>query len=966
MPSSGDKIAHYKIIALIGKGGMGEVYLAEDTRLERQVALKILLDDVAGDEDRVRRFIREAKAVSALNHPNILTVYEIGEHGNSRYIATELIKGKTLREQMRHESIGLNEGIGIALQAAASLSAAHEAGILHRDIKPENIMVRGDGLVKVLDFGLAKLAETPPGLAASEDPTLHQKFDTQPGMIVGTVAYMSPEQVRGKKLDARSDIFSLGIVMYELFTGKFPFAGEGHLELASAILKDEPQPISQIVPGLPRQLERIVDKALRKNRDNRYQHVKDLQIDLEDLRDELRFESKQTRTADQILPASTTQTFSLSESISTTRRFTLLHALIFVAAAAVLVGAAWYLRPGFLTPARAPGSYKTNEIASWSSAAGELYSSAAFSPDGTMIAFASTKSGSKNIWVTQTVSNAVRQLTNDPFANIDPIWSPKGNEIAYFVAGRRTGGVDNASSGIWRVPALGGAPPILIASLPNSQSRIRRWTPSGKIYYQVNNDLYAVTIDSGISQKITSIGEGQVRWMDVSADERSMAYGTQNNDNWRIVVQDLSGSGPAEVAAGAGKFEGAAWLPQSKRLFYSATVDGVLQTFVTDIGSGRSRQITASETDASVVDASPDGKSIIITSSKEESNLWRVAVQDAQETPVIRDINSKIFPAVSPANDKVAFQSYKNLNQGNKILETAVVVKGLKTRDDERPAQLAEHGFMPAWSPDGSSVAFLSENNSLHDLSLVNANGGAARKLATDVKADSFSVSPYNYTQTQPFAWSPDGAQIAYVSKKSGASNVWTVRPGDGVDAMWTDNAEPGVTFSCPIWSPDGKRLAYALQQGNYSGFRYVDIGAAQGNDAYQAESFIRLIGWSPDGTGLIFADRAGSSGLPPETVIKRVNLAGGAETAIATLKNTYFYNIFLSDDRKLIAFAARNDDRDDIWTVSTSGGPARKLTANNDNGLYYSRLAWLHDGSAIVFGKQTRFSLLSMITDID
>ena len=970
MPSPGDKISHYKVISAIGKGGMGEVYLAVDTRLERQVALKILPGDVAADDDRVRRFVQEAKAASALNHPNILTVYEIGEFEHSRYIATEFIQGETLRDRMRDESIGLTEAIGIAMQTAGSLSAAHEAGILHRDIKPENIMIRNDGLVKVLDFGLAKLTETTASASASEDSTRHQ-VDTQPGMILGTVAYMSPEQVRGKQLDARSDIFSLGSVMYELFTGTFPFEGEGHVDLASSILKDDPRPLRQLAPNLPQQLERIVDKALRKDRDKRYQHIKDLQIDLQDLNDELKFEAKQNKTADQRLPTIAMQRLTLSESISTTRRFTLLHALLFAAGALAVIGAVIYFRPGFGVRDRVPGSYKTAEIAAWNSAAGELYSSARFSPDGKMIAFASTKSGSKNIWVTQTGSTAAIQVTNDAFANTDPVWSPKGDEIAYFVAGRRTGGDANAS-GIWRVPALGGAP-RLIAPLPDASSRIRRWGASGKIYYTSGDGVYAVDTGSGIPQKITSLDQGQLAWMDVSVDERSLAIAIQNNDAWRITTMTISGTGATEIAAGPGKAGTAAWLSDKNRLFYTAATEGVMQAFVTNVGSGHSQQITAGETDTSVVDASPDGKTIIVASAKEESNLWRVGVVDSQEAPVSRDINSKIFPAVAPANDKVAFQSYKNLSQGNNLLETAVVVKNLKasSNDAEGPAQLAEHGFLPAWSPDGSSIIFLTGNDSAYDMSLVNANGGGSRKLAQGVVTDGFSVSPYNYTQTQAFGWSPDGQRIVYISKKSGAANLWAVRPADGEDTMLTDNSDPRVLFFCPVWSLDGKRLAYAAgtNNGDNSEFKYLDIGSAEAAEVYQATSSIRrfrLLGWTSDGSGFIIAERAATSGLPPETTLKRVDLASHAETVIATLKNAYFYNIFLSDDRKSIAFAARNDDRDDIWTIPATGGTPRRLTANNDSGLYYSRLAWLHDGSAIVFGKQTRFSLLSMITDID
>ena len=239
-----DSIAHYKIISAIGAGGMGEVYLAQDTKLERQVALKVLLDEVAGDEERVRRFVQEAKAASALNHPNILTVYEIGEFDYTRYIATELIKGETLRDRLRGEPMTLREVLDVAMQVAAALNAAHSAGIVHRDIKPENIMLRDDGIVKVLDFGLAKLTATQTGSIESEDATRAQ-VNTRPGVVMGTVLYMSPEQARGKETDARCDVWSLGVVMYEMLTKKTPFAGETANDSIAAILTKEPPPLDE-------------------------------------------------------------------------------------------------------------------------------------------------------------------------------------------------------------------------------------------------------------------------------------------------------------------------------------------------------------------------------------------------------------------------------------------------------------------------------------------------------------------------------------------------------------------------------------------------------------------------------------------------------------------------------------------------------------------------------------------------
>ena len=270
---------------------MGEVYLTQDIELDRQVALKVLLAEVADDEDRVRRFIQEAKAASALNHPNILTVYEIGSFENTRFIATELVKGHTLHERLRNEKLTLRETLDVALQVAAALSAAHGAGIVHRDIKPDNIMLRDDGLVKVLDFGLAKLSVSPTVATGSEDAT--RKPLTDPGVVMGTVSYMSPEQARGKVVDARSDIWSLGVVLYEMLTGQTPFAAETMNDSIAAILPREP---ASLEGNMPSELQRIVRKSLQKSADERYQTVKDFQLDLKNLKRELEFSEELERS----------------------------------------------------------------------------------------------------------------------------------------------------------------------------------------------------------------------------------------------------------------------------------------------------------------------------------------------------------------------------------------------------------------------------------------------------------------------------------------------------------------------------------------------------------------------------------------------------------------------------------------------------------------------------------------------
>jgi len=282
----GKLIAHYRIDSLVGSGGMGDVYVARDERLGRKVALKLLPEGLTTNETQVRRFQSEARSASALNHPNILTVYDIGEEGSRYFIATEFIEGLTLRASLAAGRMSLHDALEISVQVASALSAAHEAGVIHRDIKPENIMLRPDGYVKVLDFGIAKLTEQG---AASHDGVIATAtaLQTRPGLILGTGRYMSPEQARGQTVDVRSDIWSLGVVMYETIAGVPPFQGETPSDCIASILRTEPPSLSGVFPAIPVELEAIVGKALRKNRDERYQTANEILADLRSLKGEL-------------------------------------------------------------------------------------------------------------------------------------------------------------------------------------------------------------------------------------------------------------------------------------------------------------------------------------------------------------------------------------------------------------------------------------------------------------------------------------------------------------------------------------------------------------------------------------------------------------------------------------------------------------------------------------------------------
>ncbi len=345
----GSRIGRYEIREKIGSGGMGEVFLAYDTELERQVALKVLGADVAGNEDRIGRFVREAKAASALNHPYILTVYEIGNIENTRFIATEFITGETLYARLvREGKLDAVTSLDIAIQIASALDAAHSAGIVHRDIKPENVMIRPDGFIKILDFGIAKLSEqtiddsqngeretlttTAPGKPSSQD--------TMPGMIVGSANFMSPEQALGKDVDGRSDIFSLGNVLYEMLSGRMAFDGENAMDIIGAVLHKEPRPLKELQPDVPDTIEQIVANMLKKDRSERYQTAKALLTDLREAKQGLEFRSKvdtgggREEVSTQVMRAATNDGSAASPVDSDRRRFTWLLAVIPIAAIA--------------------------------------------------------------------------------------------------------------------------------------------------------------------------------------------------------------------------------------------------------------------------------------------------------------------------------------------------------------------------------------------------------------------------------------------------------------------------------------------------------------------------------------------------------------------------------------------------------------------------------------------------------
>src|SRR5438270_9223262 len=466
----GQVIGPFEIVSFISRGGMGEVYLAQDRRLSRKVALKLLPPAFTKNDERLRRFEQEARAASALNHPGIITIYEILKTASTHIIATEFVEGETLRQRLSHSALTLSESLNIATQVADALAAAHKVGIIHRDIKPENIMVRPDGYVKVLDFGLAKLAEQSP--AVSADEALTKQVRTGSGVVIGTAGYMSPEQARGKTVDARSDIFSLGAVIYEMVTQRKPFDGETPSDVLAAILKTEPPLVSQFFSDAPPELTRIVAKTLRKDREERYQVVKDLLIDLKSLAQDLEFQQRLKQTSasgeaaagkrrpelsvqradavvrtDQVAEAKPTLISKPAlSSIVAARRWPTLALIALIA-----IGGAFGLykllgRHSRNTAAAPPVIVNIARVTVWSG----LDTQPTLSPDGNSVAYSSNHDGTFEIYIKQlTAGGREIQLTTDGQQNFQPAWSADGQRIAYYSRGR---------GGIWTVPTSGGAP----------------------------------------------------------------------------------------------------------------------------------------------------------------------------------------------------------------------------------------------------------------------------------------------------------------------------------------------------------------------------------------------------------------------------------------------------------------------------------------------------------------------------
>ncbi len=877
--SAGTRLGPYEILAPLGAGGMGEVYRARDSRLGRDVAIKVLPAEVASDPDRLKRFEREARSASALNHPNIVTIYDIGQADSVSYIAMELVRGEPLRAALLEGALPVRRFLQVATQMADGLAKAHASGIIHRDLKPENVMVSEDGIVKILDFGLAKLTQPEAGGSqATMAPTVSGA--TEEGIVLGTVGYMSPEQALGKPVDYRSDQFSLGSILYEMATGKRAFARGSPPETLAAIIREEPEPIAGLNPKCPVPVRWMIERCLAKDARGRYTSTEDLARDLATARDHLSEAAS--------LPG------ALAAGPAPARRRRLwIPAAVVGAILALALAAAWQLRRADYFWKNPLAEARFTRLTDWEGS--EL--DAAISTDGKFVIFASDRDGPFDAWVTQLGSDEFLNLSKRQFPGllIDEVRNVgfTGDDAHAWI--RRGPPNENTwVESVWVVPTMGGSPRPF---LPDAVTVA--WSPDKKrIAYHTNGDGDPIFVADGngsnpkqIFVEKPGMHHHHLVW---SPDGRFVYFvgGVPNLDTdiWRIPA---SGGAAERLTNHHSRVSHPAFLYDGRLVYTATRPDGSGSgLYAMDLDRRIPHAVSFGLEEYLSVASSADGRRLVATVANPTSHVWSAPITDGVvEESAVRRFALPAVRAAAPrfGPDFLLFLSFKGAADSLWRFKDGSAVELWKG------SELSGIPSGPAISPDGSLVACLVRRGKRAGLYVMAADGTNPRPLA-----ESLDV------RDTP-SWSPDGKWLAVVASEAPGQPLLKVSVAGGTPERLAE----GIIYN-PVWSPDGRFIVYSqARRGPWYQLKAVtpdkqpfplpDIKVWRGGNRYR---------FLPNGKGLVIMREQGGGMRQQDFWL--LDIAAGRQRRLSNLRPGFAMKSFdVSPDGEQILFDRYRENAD-------------------------------------------------------